>query len=55
MDRAERPPAYFVVALGGVLPDGHGMAGLGSAWTIARRWPKEYNRIVNAAARYSGA
>ena len=31
-----------------------GMAGLASAWTMARRGPREYRREVDAATRYSG-
>ena len=31
-----------------------GMAGLASAWAMARRRPKEYRRKVDAATRCSG-
>ena len=31
-----------------------GMAGLASAWAMARQRPKEYRRKVDAAMRYSG-
>ena len=31
-----------------------GMAGLVSAWTMARRRPKEYRRKVDAGTHYSG-
>ena len=31
-----------------------GMAGLASAWVMARRRPKEYRRKVDAATRCSG-
>ena len=33
---------------------GAGMAGLASAWAMARRRPKEYRRKVDAATRCSG-
>ena len=35
-------------------PKDAGMAGLASAWAMARRRPKEYRRKVDAATRYSG-
>ena len=41
-------------ALCGVLSEGAGMAGLASAWAMARRRPKEYRRKVDAATRCSG-
>ena len=48
-----RPQASWLRQAESYLRD-TGMAGLASAWAMARRRPKEYRRKVDAATRCSG-
>ena len=48
-----RPHASWLRKMESYLKDA-GMAGLASAWTMARQWPKKYRRKVDAATRCSG-
>ena len=48
-----RPHASWLRKVESYLEDA-GMAGLASAWAMARRRPKEYRRKVDAATRCSG-
>ena len=48
-----RPQASWLRQVEAYLKD-TGMAGLASAWAMARRRTKEYGRKVDAATRYSG-
>ena len=48
-----RPHASWLRKVESYMKDA-GMAGLASAWAMARRRPKEYRRKVDAATRCSG-
>ena len=54
LDHVEgRPQASYLRQVESYLKD-MGMAGLASAWAMARRRPKEYRRKVDGATRCSG-
>ena len=54
LENGEGASTDFMVASGEVFSERYGMAGLASAWAMARRRPKEYRRKVDAATRCSG-